>query len=187
MLAAGRIRCLVSVIERVKLFRKVVLNPYSHASPPNIARAEVAGAIAAVDNLLVVLDAGRADGEPFESAQALIAKTPPSTEDMHAALGFLRVAFLGCLHRFCDRKHLHIAYRQQNVDSLTLWQAVLACQATLFAAPHNGAPAQIDAERRWLIAPVAETDLAALTHSDLIRLVGVLSPPGSSALVLDTI
>jgi len=53
-----------------KLFRKVVLNPYSHAAPPNIARAEVEGAIAAVDQLLAVIDIGGMDGDPIQATES---------------------------------------------------------------------------------------------------------------------
>lgn len=176
---------LAGVVERVKLFRNVVLNPYSHASPPNIAPAEVEGAIAAVENLLAILDTGTVEDTPFQAVQKLIVKTSPSIGDLHAALGFLRIAFVGSLRRFCVRKHVHISFREQTVDGLILWQAVFADQATLFVAPHSDLPAQIDAERRWLISPISDTDLAALTHPDLIRLTGLLAPTGSLELLLD--
>lgn len=178
---------LAGVIERVKLFRKVVLNPDSHASPPNIARAEVAGAIAAVENLLAVLDSDNVDGSPLQAAQTLIAKTSPSTEELHAALGFLRVALVGSLRRFCDRKRVRIAFKGRVVDGSILWQAVLSDQATLFLAPHNDVAAQIDAERRWLILPVSAANLAALTHADLIQLTTLLAPAGSVELILDSL
>ena len=177
--------CLAGVIERVKLFRKVVLNPYSHASPPNIARAEVEGAISAVEQLLAVLEVGGMDGEPMQAAQTLIAKPPPSSEELHAALGFVRVAFLGSLRRFCDRKHVRIAFKEQTVEGLTLWQAAFADRATLFPAPHDSLPTQIDAERRWLVSPLSEVDLAALGHPDLMRLLGILGLAGTSSVVLD--
>lgn len=179
--------CMAGVIERVKLFRKVVLNPYSHASPPNIARAEVDGAISAVGRLLEVVDAGGIDGDPVGAAQALIAKTPPSTDNLHAALGFLRAAFFGSLRSFCARKHVGIAYREQAADVQFLWQAVLARQAALFLPPHGTVPGQIDAERRWLISPVTEADLAAVTQADLARLVALLVPAGGTAQILDTL
>lgn len=179
--------CMAGVIERVKLFRKVVLNPYSHAAPPNIARAEVEGAIAAVDQLLAVIDIGGIDGDPAQAAQALIAKMPPSTDDLHATLGFLRAAFFRSLSSFCSRKHVGIAFKEQAVDVQTLWQAVLAGQATLFLPPHDTVPRQIDAERRWLVSPITEMDIAAVTQTDLTRLVALLVPVGSDRLILDTI
>jgi energy-coupling factor transporter ATP-binding protein EcfA2 len=179
--------CLAGVIERVKLFRKVVLNPYSHASPPNIARAEVEGAISAVEQLLEVVDVGGMDGDPIQAAQALIAKTPSSAGDLHAALGFLRAAFFGSLRRFCDRKHMRIAFKEQAVDGHALWQAAIAHQATLFAPPHGALPGQIDAERRWLISPATEADLTAVTQADLARLVALLVPAGGAALIFDTL
>ncbi|ARO88921.1 hypothetical protein EBAPG3_014730 [Nitrosospira lacus] len=178
---------LAGVIERVKLFRKVVLNPHSHASPPDIARAEVKGAIAAVENLLAILDPGGVEGDPLQAAQKLIAKTSPSIEDLHAALGFLRAAFLFSLRRFGDRKHLHITFTEQAINGLTLWKAVIADQSRLFPSPHDGVPTQVEAERRWLISPVSAADLAALTHADLVRLTGLLAPAGSLELILDSL
>ena len=179
--------CLSGVIERVKLFRKVVLNPYSHAAPPNIARAEVEGAIAAVEKLLLVVEVGGTEGDPLQAAQALIAKMPSSTVEMHAALGYLRAAFISSLRKFCDRKHVRIAYKDQIIEGGVLWQAILADQANIFPAPHDGLPAQIDAERRWLISPVSEANMLALSHDDLIRIAGVLSPAGAQQTVLDGI
>lgn len=179
--------CLSGVVERVKLFRKVVLNPYSHAAPPNIARAEVEGAIAAIEGLLLVVEGGGTEGDPLKAAQALIAKMPPSTVEMHAALGFLRAATTISLRKFCDRKHVRIAYKEKVIDGSVLWQAIHADQVNLFPAPHNGLPTQIDVERRWLILPLAATDLLALSHVDLVRIVEVLAPAGAQQTVLDGI
>jgi hypothetical protein len=179
--------CLAGVMERVKLFRKVVLNPYSHASPPNIARAEVEGAISAVDQLLAVIDIGGMDGDPIQAAQALITKMPPSTDDLHAALGFLRAAFFRSLSSFCSRKHVGVTFKEQALDVQTLWQAVLAGKATLFLPPHHTVPGQLDAESRWLITPITEMDLASISQADLTRLVALLAPAGGGRLILDTI
>lgn len=179
--------CMSGVIERVKLFRKVVLNPYSHAAPPNIARAEVEGAIAAIEELLVVVEIGGTEVDPLQAAQALIAKVPASTVEVHAALGFLRAAFISSLRKFCDRKHVRIAFREQSVDGLVLWQAAFADQATLFPAPNDSLPSQIDAERHWLISPITETNLAAVTQADLARLAGLIVLGCGSGLILDTL
>lgn len=179
--------CMAGVIERVKLFRKVVLNPYSHASPPNIARAEVEGAIAAVDQLLAVIEVGGMDGDPIQATKVLIANASLSSGDLHAALGYLRAAFFGSLRSFCGRKHVGITFREQAIDVQALWRAVLGGQAALFLPPHDTVPAQIDAERRWLVSPITETDLAAVTQADLTRLVALLVPVGGDRLILDTI
>jgi hypothetical protein len=177
--------CMAGVIERTKLFRKVVLNPYSHSAPPNIARAEVDGAISAVDNLLEVIGMGGMEGSPIRAAKELIVKEAPSLGDMQAALGYLRVAFFESLRAFCERKHVDIVFRNQSIDVQTLWHAVLGQQATLFLSPHNAVPTQIDAERGWLVLPITETDLAALTQADLARLVTLLVPAGNDRLMLD--
>lgn len=179
--------CMAGVIERVKLFRKVVLNPYSHAAPPNIARAEVEGAIASVDKLLAVIENGGMEGNPIQATRSLIANASPPSGDLHAALGYLRVAFSESLRSFCERKHVDIAFRGQTVDAQTLWQAVLGGQATLFPPPQNTLPAQIDAERSWLVSPITEPALAAVTQADLVRLVALLAPGNGDRLILDTL
>lgn len=179
--------CMAGVIERVKLFRKVVLNPYSHAAPPNIARAEVEGAIASVDKLLTVIENGEMEGNPIQATRSLIANASPPSGDLHAALGYLRVAFSGSLRSFCERKHVDIAFRGQTVDAQTLWQAVLGGQAMLFPPPQNTVPAQIDAERSWLVSPITEPALAAVTQADLVRLVALLAPGNDDRLILDTL
>ncbi len=63
----------------------------------------------------------------------------------------------------------------------------MAEAGALFPAPNTAVPAQIDAERRWLIEQVLDTDLAAVSQADLIRVAGVMAPPGSTGTVLDTL
>lgn len=179
--------CMAGIIERIKLFRKVVLNPYSHAAPPNIARAEVEGAIESVDRLLAVIEEGGMDGNPIEVVKSLIANTASPAGDLHAALGYLRVAFFRSLSSFCERKHVSIAFRGQMVDVQILWQAVLAGQATLFQPQHNALATQIDAERAWLVSPITEAVLAAITQADLARLIALLVPAGDDRVILDTL
>src|SRR5256885_6451245 len=52
----------------------------------DLARVEVEGAISAVESLLKVVDVGGMDGEPMQAARELVAKAPPSTEELQAAL-----------------------------------------------------------------------------------------------------
>jgi hypothetical protein len=179
--------CMAGIIERVKLFRKVVLNPYSHAAPPNIARTEVEGAIAAVEQLLAAIDIVRMEGDPIQSTKKLINNAFPPSGDLHAALAYLRVAFFRSLRLFCERKRVSIAFRENAVDVQVLWQAVLGGQAALFLSPHHTLPREIDAERRWLITPVTDRDLAAVTQADLTRLLALLVPGGGDRLIFDTI
>ena len=152
-----------------------------HGIKDNHTRGKVA------DFLVAKLADGGTDGDPLQAAQALIAKMPPSTVEMHAALGFLRAAITNSLRKFCDRKHVRIAYKEQVIEGSSLWQAIHADQVNLFPVPHDGLPAQIDAERRWLILPLTATDLLALSHDDLVRIVEVLSPAGAQQTVLDGI
>lgn len=97
------------------------------------------------------------------------------------------MAFFGSLRSFCDRKHVGVAFREQAVDVQALWQVVLGEQAGLFLPPHNTVPGQIDAERRWLVSPITEKYLVAVTQADMMRLVVLLVPVGGDRLILDTI
>ena len=176
------IPCFVGIIERVKLFRKVVLNPYSHAAPSNIARAEVEGAIAAVEALLKITEKGGMDGNPLETAQALItevaqaliANAQPS-EEIHAALGFLRAAFITSLRTFCERKHVRVPYQNQSIEIQTLWKAVKDDPRNLFLPPYDSLFNQIEAEKNWLILPITDDKLSKLSLSDLMRIAKVLA------------
>jgi hypothetical protein len=68
-----------------------------------------------------------------------------------------------------------------------LWQAVLGRQTTLFTPPQNTMPAQIDAERSWLVLPITDLALTAVTQADLARLVALLAPGNDDRLILDTL
>ena len=179
--------CMAGVVERVKLFRKVVLNPYSHASPPTIASAEVSGAIEAVARFAEVIEKGGLAGDAFQSANQAMAAIPPTPFEQHAALAFLRSGFVDGLRRFCNRKHVRIPYVDHPIDGESLWREVLAEQATLFPGAHVSIPPLIDAERRWLMRPIDESDLAVLTQGDLVRISAAVMKPGGAEHVLDGI
>lgn len=181
---AGSKPCIAGLIERVKLFRKVVLNPFSHSSPPTIARGEIEGAIVAIESLLAVLEpCVDLRGEPLVSATALMGLATPTAAELLAALGYLRAAFAMSLRRFCERKHVKLPLNSGLHDANTLWSAVLADQSRLFPNAHTAIPPAIDAERNWLIAPVSDADLAALTAADLTRIQNAFAPGG--ILILD--
>lgn len=114
--------CLAGVVERVKLFRKVVLNPYSHASPPNIAHAEVDGAIAATEALLAILEpCVSLKGSLLDAARTLLAEPAPPATQVQAALGFARVAFAQAVRHYCERKHIAMPYSHVEPDIKQLW------------------------------------------------------------------
>jgi len=46
-----RTAALQAMFSRIETFRKIVLNPLSHATPTTVTRAEIQGAIDAVDAL----------------------------------------------------------------------------------------------------------------------------------------
>jgi hypothetical protein len=89
------------------------------------------------------------------------------------------------LTRFCERKHVRLPANAGLHDARVLGNAVLADQANLFPGAHAVTPVAIDAERKWLVEPVSDGDLAALTDTDLPRIQNVFAPP--TGLVLDGI
>lgn len=183
---SGKKAAIAGVVERVKLFRKVVLNPFSHASPPTISRAEIEGAIAAVEALLEVLEpCADLTGNPLSSAQALMVIAPMTPAQLHAALGYLRAAFAMSLRRFCERKHVKLSVTSGQHEPLALWEAVLADQARLFPGAHTTIPAAINVERKWLVDPVGDTEIAALNAADLTRIQNAFAATGAP--VLDSI
>jgi hypothetical protein len=47
----GKLATYQSIISRIETFRKIVLNPLSHANTTTVTRAEIQGAIDTVDTL----------------------------------------------------------------------------------------------------------------------------------------
>jgi energy-coupling factor transporter ATP-binding protein EcfA2 len=168
---AGKKAGIAGIVERVKLFRMVVLNPFSHASPPTISKAEIEGAIMAVEALQGVLEpCTDLSGDPLQAARTLLAAPPTTTEELHAALGYLRASFSLSLRRFCERNRVKLCLSNGPHATGTLWTAVLADRALLFSGTHTSVPAAIDAERKWIINPVSDSDLSSLTAADLARI-----------------
>jgi energy-coupling factor transporter ATP-binding protein EcfA2 len=177
----------MAVIERVKLFRGMVLNPFSHTAPPTIARNEVSGAIAAVEALYRYAARQQNPGDPIAIARRITQMAGPSTDELHEALACLRAAFHEGLTQFCQRKALRVPFRARNVDLEALWAEALGDQARLFPAPNDGVPGLIEAERRWLISPVSAAVLAGVTQPELARVLALLVPAGTNRLILDTL
>ena len=96
-------------------------------------------------------------------------------------------AFFLSLLKFCERKNLRLPYRAGGHDCSELWNAVIADHTRLFPAPHDTVPAQIDAERSWLISPVSSAVLAAITQAELARILAVVVPTGTNRIILDTL
>lgn len=177
---AGKKAGIAGVVERVKLFRKVVLNPFSHASPPTISRSEIEGAMSAVEALLTILEPSTdLSGDPLASARALMGLASMTLAQRHAALGFLRAAFAKSLRRFCERKGVKTPVTSGDVDAQALWAAANADRASLFPGAHAAILTSITVEAPWLISQIDDAQLAAITISDLQRIENAFAPSGA--------
>ena len=162
----GSTRLFAGVIERVKLFRKIVLNPYSHASPPSIARAEVEGAIGAVGAMVKLFDPVTTPTDSlFASARQLVSNAAPNQDELHAALGYLRAGVSASISGYCKRKHVVLASADQVQPTKILWAAAKA------DATHPvpvGIAGKIDAgHAALLIDDVTDAVLASLSKASI--------------------
>lgn len=168
--------CLAGAIERVKLFRKVVLNPYSHASPPNIARSEVEGAIDATEALLAILEPCiQTKGGLLDAARTRLAAPAVAPIHTQAALGYVRAALMISLRGYCERRHIAMPYSHTEPDIKSLWD-----KAKL--DPHKPIPpafvAKVEpAYSSLLIDEVSDAALAALTSAMVQSALNAITDP----------
>lgn len=175
--------CFAGVIERVKLFRKVVLNPYSHAAPPNIARAEVDGAIAAIEALLKIMEAN-IQGSPnlLTDARALLTMPNPSTTEVQASLGYIRAAFIISLRSYCERKHVAVPYSAKPPTIGQLWTCAKHPIPTQFVTTVE------NNHQDLLIDDVSDATLSKLTVTGLqIALKAIQAQNNPDKVYLDTL
>lgn len=168
--------CAAGTIERVKLFRKVVLNPYSHASPPNIAYAEVDGAIAATEALLAILEPCiPLKGSLLDASRELLAKPAPTTAQIQAALGFVRAAFAQSVRHYCERKHIAMPYSCVDPDTKQLW--VKAKQDANKPIPPVFVAKVEPAHSGLLIDVVGDAVLLGLTAASVLAALNAITDP----------
>ena len=159
-------------LERVKMFRSVVLNQGSHSGPPNIARREIEGAISAVEALLLLTESKTTqDPDPLDKATELANGTSP--EEWTASLGYIRSAFLFKLRKFCKEKSVKIKFDQDTVKPL--WKAIYDDHQTRFTGTAASLPADIETEHAWLTDPIADAQLRAITQTKLHDLIAILN------------
>jgi len=174
---------MAGVIEGVKLFRKVVLNPYSHASPPNIAEAEVKGAISAIERLLDTLDPKKAtDKKLLEITRSLLAAPTPTVEDVVTAMSYLRAAFTLSLRSYCERKRVAVAYSNALSSNRQLWDK--AKTDVTHPIPHTIVPA-VEAHGHILIdepSLVTVTGLTQITVQAALAAIEVAGCPEKTVL-----
>ncbi len=168
--------CLAGVIERVKLFRKVVLNPYSHASPPNIAHAEVDGAIAAAEALLSVLEpCMQVNGGLFDAARALLADTAAPATHVQAALGYVRAAFMISLSNYCERKHVALPHSHSIPEARVLWGKAKTDPHKPISAAFVGKVEP--AYSGLLIGDVSDAALVGLSADSVLAVLNAIADP----------
>ena len=159
-------------LERVKMFRRVVLNQGSHSGPPNIARSEIEGAISAVEALLMLTEY-KAGADPSSTDKATELANGATGEEWTASLGFVRATFAAKLREFCEKERIPIKFGDNSTR--TLWTTVHAHHLVLFTGPIAGVPADIQTERAWFVEPMTPARLQTLTQAKLHVLIAILN------------
>ena len=158
-------------LERVKMFRSVVLNQGSHSGPPNIARSEIAGAIAAVEALLKLTERNT-DTDADATAKATELANGTTREEWIASLGYVRGAFAVKVRKFCKDKSVKVKFGEYAVKPL--WKAVHDDHAHRFTGGVTSLPVDIEGKREWYIDPITDAQLQGLTQADLHALIAIL-------------
>lgn len=115
-------KCFCGVFNRIRMFRGVVLNPFSHSAPVSLARSEVLGAIDAVKLLHDVLDPKNTPTQaPLESASTLLTQPTQAPELTLAAVGYLRAAFTSSLHAYSERMRIEFPYSSKSLSNKKMW------------------------------------------------------------------
>ena len=176
-----------AVLERAKLFRRIILNPLSHADAPAV-RFEVQGTIEAIKELDSVLwGKPPQDVKLLEDARSLAAKPSPTPIELQHALAKIRAKFAWSQRQFCERHRVEVPYRIAEYNVTELWDIVYSKGAVLFTGAHLGLETQINAERHWLVDEIADNQLQTLTQADIQRLLGLLNPNNDERTLFDTL
>ncbi len=159
-------------LERVKMFRNVVLNQGSHSGPPNIARSEIEGAIAAVEALLMLTERN-ADTDADATAKATELANETTREEWIASLGYIRGAFAVRVRKFCNDKKVKVNFGEDAVKPL--WKAIHDDHTHRFTGPAASLPADVQHERALFIEPITDAQLQAITPTKLQDLIAILN------------
>ena len=159
-------------LERVKMFRSVVLNQGSHSGPPNIARSEIEGAIAAVEALLKLTERN-ADTDADATAKATELAQGATREEWIASLGYIRGAFAVKVRKFCKDKGVKVKFGEYAVKPL--WKAIHDNHTNRFTGTAASVPTDIESERALFIELITDAQLQALTQANLHDLIAILN------------
>jgi energy-coupling factor transporter ATP-binding protein EcfA2 len=121
-------------VQRVKLFRKGVLNPSAHFHPISLARTEVEAAIRAVG--LLTFPKEEKDENLAKDANDLLVKGAPSEQDLIDAACYLRTAFEIDLRGLLVRHQGTIRFRDDwaEIELAELWDAAKTTMTALNSA-----------------------------------------------------
>ena len=176
---------LAGVLEHVKLYRRVVMNPYSHASPPTIARSEVQGALNSVRRLFHLdRQSPEMHTTGYELAQQALVPGPSSQEQLEIALCHLRRIFQTSFRDFCVRKNVRLPLDAEPT-TYQLCQEALRNHSSQLKDPNLINRRDLQKVCELLVQEVSDTALDRLTISDLQSFLLKLHPDHNNKNVLD--
>jgi hypothetical protein len=122
LVGTGKHVLALAALNRVKMFRKGVLNPMAHYAPMTIHQGEVKAAIRAVEKL----DFGKGDVNHLSKVASLLtAAAVPTAEQLEDAAVHIRVAFEVSVRALLKRMTGKVTYRDdwKNLPLDELWSA----------------------------------------------------------------
>jgi hypothetical protein len=165
----GRWPMAMLTVQRVKMYRKTVLNPLAHDHPITLAAGEVRAAVDAVRALRFHDESGKAPKSFAETAAAILAKPALSHAERLDAAGALRTAFEVDVRTLLVRLGGRVPYRHDpgTLTTAEIWDA--AREALTSANPAAAAPliADVEAHRSLFLETWSYDGIAAFTHPQL--------------------
>jgi len=166
-------------VQRVKLFRRGVLNRLAHYYPVTLAAGEVEAAIQAVRSLSYSKDGADAVG----MINQFLSKPTLASEEVIEAACWLRTAFDVSIRTLLKRLRVKIRYREDwsKLRSAELWKAAVEAMTARNAAAAAALIRDIKQHRGvflddWRYGPVSR-----LTKADMDAAWAALQAPGIPA------
>jgi hypothetical protein len=120
----GKMPLALFQVQRIKLFRYGVLNPFAHFHPVTLATSEIESALQAVESL----DFGVKETDFAAKASSLVSKAALSWDERRDAACFLRTAFEVDLRGLLVRDSGTLVYRDDwaKIGAAELWESAKA-------------------------------------------------------------
>jgi energy-coupling factor transporter ATP-binding protein EcfA2 len=156
-----------AVIERAKLFRRVVLNPLSHSTPSYVAPREIEQAMAAVADF----ELGN-EYEPFKAALELLQTLPADLKERHCALQRVlalgRAGFEGAVRAFLISRKSRVPFRH-DWSALSMDELWSEAKALIPVAAFAGRDpvAEVEARRLLLVEEFHPLAWASLQENEI--------------------